>query len=145
MENQVCVSSHLLIDQCPKTLLHKRAFTNFQAVLLISVFEQRMSFQMFYFMENNRGIIVWMNNNKCWMGSESESVSSTAFSWRSASWVSGGKASENFWLFYNWRANEQVKIEEIKQAKLFSIQGRCQSLCKYFKIKFYEDWVWKLN
>ena len=139
MENQVCVSSHLLIDQCRKTLLRKRAFTNFQAVLLISVFEQRMSFQMFYFMENNRGII-----GKCWWGSES-AVSFTVFSWRSPSWVSGGKASENFWLFYIWRANEQVKIEEIKQAKLFSIQVRCQSLCKYFKIKFYEDWVWKLN
>ena len=138
MENQVCLSSHLLTDQCCKTLLHKRAFTNFQAVLLISVFEQRMSFQMFYFMEDNRGIIV-----ECRWGSESP-VSSTAFSWRSPSWVSGGKAFENFWLFYTWRANEQVKIEEIKQAKLFSIQVRCQYLCKYFKIKFY-DWVWKLN
>ena len=69
-------------------LLGKHAFI--QAALLISVFEQRTSFQMFYFMENNREISV-----KCRWVSEC-AVSSAVDSWRSPGWVSGGKASENF-------------------------------------------------
>ena len=68
-------------------LLGKHAFI--QAALLISVFEQRTSFQMFYFMENNREISV-----KCRWVSEC-AVSSAVDSWRSLGWVSGGKASEN--------------------------------------------------
>lgn len=89
--------------------------------------------------KNNIQIIV-----KCRWGTEC-SVSSAAGSWWSPGGVSSGEAPENFWLFCVWRVNEVVKIEETKYAKLFWIQVWCQSLFKCFKIKFHEDWFWKLS
>ena len=68
-----------------------------QAVLLMSVFEQRLSFQMFYFMISNPEIIV-----KCRWGSGS-SVSSTVGSWWS---LGGGSGSKGPDFFYIWRANK---------------------------------------
>ena len=71
-----------------------------QALLLMSVFEQRLSFWMFYFMKNDSKIIV-----KCRWGSGGD-ISSVVGWWWSPDGGSGGKAPEKFWLFNIWRASK---------------------------------------
>ena len=71
-----------------------------QAVLFMSVFEQRLSLQMIYFKKNNYEIIV-----KCRWGSGG-ALTSTVSPWRSLGGGSRGKGSEKVWSFYNWRANK---------------------------------------
>ena len=64
-----------------------------QAVLLMSVFEQRSSFQMFYFMTNNHEVIEkfrWVSGG---------TVSSAVHSWWSLGGVLEVKALKNFRLF----------------------------------------------
>ena len=106
-----------------------RAFI--QAVLLMFVFEQRLSFQMFYFIKKQSRNYFKMQM-EVWMCCKLRS-------WFIAEPWWGFR----FWPFYIWKANEQVKIEKTQQAKLFWIQVRHQSLFKCFKIKFHEDWFWK--
>ena len=65
-----------------------------QAVLLMSVFEQILSFWMLYFMTNDHEVIV-----KCKWGSGGV-VSSAVGSWQSLSSGSLGKDPEKFWSFY---------------------------------------------
>ena len=71
-----------------------------QAVLFMSVFEQRLSFQMIYFKKNHHEIIV-----KCRWGSGG-ALSSAGSSWRSHELRSRGKDSEKVWSFYILRANK---------------------------------------
>ena len=69
-----------------------------QEVLLMAVFEQRLSFQMFYFMTKNPEITLkysWVSGG---------AVSSAVGSWRSLGGSSGGKGRDKFWSFYIWRA-----------------------------------------
>ena len=54
----------------------------------MSVFEQKLSFRIFYFMKNDHKIIV-----KCWWGARGVSSSATG-SWGSRGGGSGGKAPE---------------------------------------------------
>lgn len=90
----------LFFQFCPYLRLPYQAFV--QAVLLMSVFEQRLSFRMF----NNHEIIV-----KCrWR--YRGTGSSTIGSWRSPDGSSGCKASENLWPFYIWSTNKLLKLEE---------------------------------
>ena len=70
-----------------------------QAVLL-SVFEQRMSFLMFYFIKNDQKIIA-----KCRWDSWGVVRSATG-SWWSPGGGSGGKDPEKLWSFYIWRSNK---------------------------------------
>ena len=72
----------------------------------MSVFEQRLTFRMFYFMTNDHQIIV-----KYRLGSGC-AVSSAVGSWRNLCGDSVGKGPENFWSFYIWKANKYLKIEE---------------------------------
>ena len=65
-----------------------------QAVLLMSICEQRLRFQMFYFLKNHHKIIV-----KCRWRSQSTAIS-TMGSWWNPGGSSGGKAPRNFWPFY---------------------------------------------
>ena len=58
---------------------------------------------MFYFMENNHKVII-----KCSWES-GYAVSFAAGSWWSPVVGSSGKAPENIWPFYIWRANEQTR------------------------------------
>ena len=75
-----------------------QAFT--EAVLLMSVFEQRLSFRILYFMTNGHVIIV-----KCrWVSGDA--LSSVVGSWRRLGGSSGGKCPEKVWSFYSWRANK---------------------------------------
>ena len=62
-------------------------------------------------------------------------VSSRTVSWWSLGGSSGGKVPENVWLFYIWKTNKQLKIEE----NIFWIKVQHQY------VKFCEDSVWKLN
>ena len=71
-----------------------------QAILLMFVFEQRLSFQMIYFKTNDHEITV-----KCKWGSGG-ALSSTVSLWRSIGVGSGGKGSEKFCSFYIRRANK---------------------------------------
>ena len=70
-----------------------------QQVLLMSVFKQRLNFQIFYSITSNPEIIV-----KCRWGSGG-AVSSAVGSWWSLGGGSGSKKPENFLFFYIWRAN----------------------------------------
>ena len=63
-----------------------------QAVLLTSVFKQRLSFLMFYFRKNNHKIVA-----KCRWGSQSVASSATVLWWRPGG-GSGGKAPDHFGL-----------------------------------------------
>ena len=71
-----------------------------QAVLFMSVFEQRLSFQMIYFKKNHHEIVV-----KCRWGSGG-ALSSAVSSWPSHGAGSGGKDAEKVWSFYILRANK---------------------------------------
>ena len=81
----------------------RRDQTFIQAVLLISVFEQRSSFWIFCFMTNDHKVIV---KYKCGSGGD---VSSAVGSWHSLGGSSGGKSSEKFWFFYILRAKNSLK------------------------------------
>ena len=59
----------------------------------MSLFEQRLSFQMFYFIKSNPEIIV-----KCRWGSGG-AVSSAVGSWRSLGGCSRSKGPEKFYFF----------------------------------------------
>ena len=74
-----------------------------QAVLLMSVFEQRLSFQTFYFITSDLRIIV-----KCRWGSGG-SVSSAFSSWRSLGGDSGSKSSEKLYFFTSGREIKRLK------------------------------------
>ena len=70
-----------------------------QVVLLMSVFQQRLSFQLFYFMTNNHKTIV-----KC--GWESgAAVSSAVASWQGLRGGSGAEALKNFSLASRGQTN----------------------------------------
>ena len=74
-----------------------------QAVLLMSVFEQRLGFQTFYFVTSDLRIIV-----KCRWGSGG-SVSSAVGSWRSLGGGSGSKSSEKLYFFTSGKEIKSLK------------------------------------
>ena len=74
-----------------------------QVVLLMSVFEQRLGFQTFYFITCDPRIIV-----KCRWGSGG-SASSPVGSWRSLSGGSGSKGSEKLYFFTSGRQINSLK------------------------------------
>ena len=74
-----------------------------QAVLLMSVFEQRLGFQTFYFVTSDLRIIV-----KCRWGSGG-SVSSAVGSWRSLGGGSGSKSSEKLYFFTSGKETKSLK------------------------------------
>ena len=77
---------------------HKQAFI--QAVLLMPVVEQKLSFWMLYFMTNDQEIIV----NCRWRSGSA--VSSIVGSWWSLDGGSDSKDPEKHWSFYIWRTNK---------------------------------------
>ena len=74
-----------------------------QAVLLMSVFEQRLSFQTFYFITSDLRIIV-----KCRWGSGGF-VSSAVGSWRGLGGGPGSKSSEKLYFFTSGREMKSLK------------------------------------
>ena len=74
-----------------------------EAVLLMSAFEQRLSFQTFYFITSDLKIIV-----KCRWGSGG-STSSAVGSWRSLGRGSGSKISEKLYFFTSRRETKSLK------------------------------------
>ena len=94
---QIWCFVQILYSFCTNFLVRQELI---QALLLMFLFEQRLSFWMFCFMKNDHKIIVK------WRWGAGGDVSSAAGWWWSPDGGSGGKAHKKFWLFNFWRANK---------------------------------------
>ena len=112
-----------------------------QVLLLMSVFEQRLSFWMLYFMKNGHKIIM-----KCRWGSQDDDVSSAVCWWWTSDSGSGEKAPEKF----RGQLKDKYSWKQKKPSKLIYFEWKLDvSMFLYalkwifIKIKFEnsEDWV----
>ena len=99
----------------------------FQAALLMSIFERRLSFQMLYFLKNNHKIVLQ------WMWGSGSTVSFTTSSWLCPSGCSGDKAPEKCYAFYVWRVNNSLKLKKNSKLIYFEYKLKTKLLFICFK------------